>query len=197
MTVKGRGIPSHVMVATAVEFAQQGKTARDLAEHFNVTNDAVHLALRRAGASDLSAALVIPPKLASHGTASCYEGGCRCDPCTEVHTQDAYRRRKNRAALPPSEIPHGRGGRSNYGCECAVCLEASRALIRERASFNRSGANEGKSWTADELSLIVQRQGTRRYLYSARECALRLGRSVSAIDQKRAQLRRATKSKVA
>jgi len=72
----------------------------------------------------------------THGNASTYEAGCRCDDCRGAHRVKQRRMRALRIVrglLDPTLIPHGtRTGYSGWGCKCEACSEAEMTYHRNR-----------------------------------------------------------------
>ena len=72
------------------------------------------------------------PRLpAPHGTASKYNTGCRCEPCSAAQRARNRAWRDAVAGLPAVFVPHGVGGYRNYGCRCETCKAAGSAANRE------------------------------------------------------------------
>lgn len=69
-----------------------------------------------------------PKTIAEHGTATRYQRGCRCRPCTDAGSARCrdYRQRKQLGLLKsPNQPEHGRGlYLYNHGCRCALCYLA-------------------------------------------------------------------------
>jgi hypothetical protein len=88
----------------------------------------------------------------THGKASSYKNGCRCDACREANRdwQRAYMHRTGRSrpravyiaerrANPP---PHGTESRyTDRRCRCDECKRASATARRERRAADREAAN--------------------------------------------------------
>lgn len=73
----------------------------------------------------------------THGKASTYRHGCRCDDCRSAHTDHCKRKRAERRSRPHEEIPHGLGGYRNWNCRCEVCKAAK---SEANAAYRASGA---------------------------------------------------------
>jgi hypothetical protein len=64
----------------------------------------------------------------THGLASTYRHGCRCEDCRTAHTIQAAAERARRAERSRDEVPHGTfGGYVNWACRCDPCSEANSA----------------------------------------------------------------------
>ena len=66
--------------------------------------------------------------VATHGSPSQYNAGCRCPLCRESHrlrmTEQRYKRYARVAADDPA-VPHGTAtGYINWGCRCDLCKAA-------------------------------------------------------------------------
>jgi hypothetical protein len=72
------------------------------------------------------------PRLpAAHGTASKYNTGCRCEPCSAAQRARNLAWREAVAGLPAAFVPHGLNGYRNYGCRCETCKAAGSVANRE------------------------------------------------------------------
>jgi hypothetical protein len=122
----------------------------------------------------------------SHGTAGKY-AECKCDVCTDYNTQRNRIAREKRLAKPiPADVVHGPSTFRNWDCHCTVCLNGNRELLRERTQAAGPGVNRRKEWTADELKVATAtKDGGRRYVQTALEVAITLGRSVAAVNKQR------------
>lgn len=64
----------------------------------------------------------------THGLASTYVDGCRCDKCREAHRVRHAASRAALAARPRDQVPHGTsGGYDNWLCRCEKCTAAKKA----------------------------------------------------------------------
>lgn len=70
----------------------------------------------------------------THGKASTYRHGCRCDPCKAANSAFAKRERVTRSQRPAEEIPHGLSGYNNWLCRCPVCKAAKSVENARRTS---------------------------------------------------------------
>lgn len=70
----------------------------------------------------------------THGIASTYRAGCRCEPCRKANTEKCKQQRAERALRPVDEVPHGLGGYRNWGCRCEVCTAAQSEACAAYAS---------------------------------------------------------------
>lgn len=63
-----------------------------------------------------------------HGTAACYNQGCRYTECRQagsIYHKGQRQRRAEMAAVNPDIIPHGTvSSYSNYNCRCEPCSKA-------------------------------------------------------------------------
>lgn len=84
------------------------------------------------------------PVTATHGKASTYSRGCRCDPCrVAMAAADRARRteRKSAGEQPPT---HGVTGYNKFGCRCDVCRTAAVKAVmasRKRVADRKSAAS--------------------------------------------------------
>jgi len=119
----------------------------------------------------------------SHGTAGRYAEGCKCDICTDANTERIYIAKAKREGREPTV--HNASTYRNWGCECDICVQANRDLLAKQQGAAGRGENSRKEWTSEELELALRRKDSRRYAFTALEAALKLGRSVAAINAKR------------
>lgn len=119
----------------------------------------------------------------SHGTAGRYAEGCKCDVCTDGNTARNYASKRRRAARQPPV--HNASTYRNWDCNCDICVQANRDLLNQKQSAAGRGENSRKEWTSEELELALRRKDSRRYAFTALEAALKLGRSVAAVNAKR------------
>lgn len=134
----------------------------------------------------------------SHGTCGGYVNwGCRCQACSQAHSRamaEDRERRRGRVA----EAPHGtRSGYKSWGCHCDACRTAAGAGRRPRTrretpwTYKRvqdetadHAHRRGYQWTGPELELASRDDLT------SSEVARMLGRTYSAVKNKRAALKR-------
>lgn len=60
----------------------------------------------------------------THGLASTYRHGCRCELCRDANTDFCKQQRTERSNRPVDDIPHGLSGYQNWDCRCEVCKAA-------------------------------------------------------------------------
>lgn len=77
----------------------------------------------------------------THGLASTYRHGCRCDDCREAHRVAHAAQRAALAARPRAQVPHGTsGGYDNWLCRCEKCTAAKSVKNAARRSRGKEGA---------------------------------------------------------
>jgi hypothetical protein len=170
-------------LAAIVALAAKGKDADQIAAEIRIARDSVGQALKRAGRDDLRQQLFHPGP--THGLAGTYNKyRCRCDACTDANTARIYLLTEKRSVKP---MTHGLASTYiNYHCRCDQCAKAHQAKVRARVRANPNNPNYRKQWTGVELEYITAKQADgRRYLRTAYECAVVLGRSVGAVDSQR------------
>lgn len=65
-----------------------------------------------------------------HGVSG-YRSGCRCDICTEAHTEAMREWKETRAGLAPDDPRHcSDNGYRNHKCRCDCCRAAGTAATR-------------------------------------------------------------------
>ena len=181
--------PAAETIKAARQVAENGGTTQDVADALGVTRDAVYIALKRAGESELIDALHVKYPI-RHGTATGYNRGCRCSECRSENASTHRRQTSRRASLPPDQIPHGASARTNYQCNCDVCVTADRERQRRYRQVARGERAAGRrKWTAEELAAITERSPDGRYTRTARDLALVLGHTPASIHSKRWALR--------
>jgi hypothetical protein len=131
----------------------------------------------------------------SHGTPGKYAEGCRCDVCTDANTARNYASKVKREGREPTV--HNASTYRNWGHRCDECVEANRLLLLKNQRAAGTGVNSRNSWTDEDLDLVFARKDNRRYRYTAKEVALKVGRSVAAVNAKRARGRVDLRSSVA
>lgn len=123
-------------------------------------------------------------RIPRHGTAVEYDHfGCRCDVCREGNRLRCRATKADRKTRP-QDIPHGTmTAYWNWNCRCAECR-----VVGSRVNKMRVEPEPGTvvklhvRWTEEE-DRIVMEGGT------ARSVAARLGRSIGAVNTRRATLR--------
>lgn len=74
----------------------------------------------------------------THGLASTYRGGCRCDGCRTANTVRARLERARRAASTPPAGAHGKAATySNWRCRCEPCRAAHALYLATRRTPQR------------------------------------------------------------
>jgi hypothetical protein len=121
----------------------------------------------------------------SHGTSGKYAEGCRCDACTDANTERIYLAKVKREGREPTV--HNASTYRNWGHRCDECVQANRDLLNRQQVAAGRGENSRKEWTDKELELVMRRKDGRRYEHTALELALKLGRSVAAVNAKRSK----------
>lgn len=121
-----------------------------------------------------------------HGTFTRYSSGCRCDDCRKANADAHSRQRERRRleGLAPDDPRHGTvNAAQNFGCGCGPCSAAQR---ERNAAYYRTvhGGITVPRWTPEEDAVATDPS------LSAVEAAERLGRTVTAVYQRRRRLRR-------
>lgn len=129
--------------------------------------------------------------MAEHGTRSRYRRDkCRCDKCRAANA--AYiggLREKKKAelgagAVPDEAVAHGVSGYANWGCRCSVCAQSRNQSFRGfQAETQAAATRHYREWTGPELEVAARTD------LSARQVALMLGRTLSAVKNIRRRLR--------
>jgi hypothetical protein len=123
----------------------------------------------------------------SHGTAGRYAEGCKCDVCTTANTMRVYVAKEKRAGREPKV--HNASTYRNWGCTCDICSQANRDLLSQQQQAAGRGRFSRKEWTDEELEVALRRKDSRRYTFTALQAALKLGRSVAAVNAIRSKSR--------
>lgn len=76
----------------------------------------------------------------THGLASAYRAGCRCEPCTKANSDFLRDKRAERAQRPADEVPHGLSGYKNWLCRCEIC-KAAGSVDNARRSRRKADAS--------------------------------------------------------
>lgn len=130
-----------------------------------------------------------PPQ---HGTFSAYRNhGCRCDLCWAAG-QEQNRLDREKIKQGQFEVSHGTDARAALGCDCDPCFARRNevtAATRQRNASSRAGAHRrGQQWTGAELEIALARD-ERGWARPAAEVAAVIGRTIAAVNTKRAQER--------
>jgi hypothetical protein len=143
-----------------------------------------------------------------HGTYNCYDKHrCRCDLCRAANAaRHLEARRRRRQAVEAGTVvitKHGTSTYTNWGCRCEVCIKAQaqacapavdrykqnhpdrvkatrmRRYRKEQAETLERATRHRYVWTGPEMELAA------RYDLSAKEIALMIGRTSSAVQHMR------------
>lgn len=123
-------------------------------------------------------------RLPRHGTAVEYDHfGCRCDVCTVANRKRCYAV-KAQMQSRPEDIPHGTmTAYWNWNCRCAECRTVGSRVNKERVWIDPAlTVSKGSRWSEAELAAVAD------YSRSAREIAVELGRTVTAVNTRRSML---------
>lgn len=130
-----------------------------------------------------------PRPLPNHGTSARYGGKhkCRCTLCVSSNTRRCYEaklKRDRQRAMGIANIPHGTdSGYRNWGCLCGPCKEAGRETNRKALETPVATQwNKGQRWVPDE------QKKTYTYDSTARELAMSIGRTTSAVHAQRGKM---------
>jgi hypothetical protein len=83
-------------------------------------------------------------------------------------------------------ITHGtEAGYNWYGCHCTECTEAKIAANQRRLQRNTDTTRSRLAWTSEELDFATERDASGNYVRTAYECAIKLQRTIHAVDQMR------------
>ena len=157
---------------------KQGKTYADIKRETGYSQRRIESASVRLKDKELLQKVRIP----NHGTAVEYgHFGCRCLTCKVANGQrlkDAYEDRKRRAA---TDAPHGtESGYRNWGCRCQPCTDAG--TLGSKQAVTVEGLvkfSDHVEWSLEEEEHLFN------YDLTAKQLAVKLGRGVSAINQRR------------
>lgn len=124
-----------------------------------------------------------------HGTTARYGGKhkCRCPLCVHANTQRAKESKAKRdlkLAMGLVDVPHGtKSGYFNWGCRCGVCGPVGREANRKALETPvETQWNKGQRWVPDE------QKKTHTYDTTARELAMTIGRTTSAVHSQRGKM---------
>lgn len=120
-----------------------------------------------------------------HGTAVGYGyWKCRCDECVLANRKRCYAVKEDMQSRP-EDIPHGTmTAYWNWACRCEECRVVGSRVNKERVFTEPEARGRvGLRWTPEEDAVVAGDE-------SARSIALRLGRSVSSVNTRRATLKR-------
>lgn len=156
------------------ELAGQGKSVRQIAEILSVPNSFVMRIFKKYKAEK-----VRQPR---HGTATEYNHfGCRCVACISYNSERSRRNKEDRL-LRPEDTPHGTTtGYWNWNCRCDECCLVGSRVNRERTQTPvETQTRVGERWADSEVDNL------RSYAKIAREHAIELGRTTTAVNTRRA-----------
>jgi len=157
--------------------AVEGLVTTEIAEKLGITAHAVRSIAKRY-------CIEVPRlKPVEHGTFLSYQRGCNCSPCKAANTEVAREQKEKRKRKKMPEELHGTDtGYRNWGCLCPRCKDAG--ATKNQLSLFTDGPKERNFavWTAEEEAAVLD------YSLTARELALKLNRSVSSVNARRAKL---------
>lgn len=120
-------------------------------------------------------------KAVDHGTLLCYRRGCNCAPCRAANTKFYNESKERRLQKGIPEHLHGtESGYQNWECRCDPCTEAG-AAANKRATIV-PGLDPHRlhtEWSQEEDRIVAD------YSRTAKELALKLNRSVGAVNARR------------
>lgn len=118
-----------------------------------------------------------------HGKYSTYQNhSCRCDECKAAwreYIRDVRARRIARGI--PESVVHNANTYNNWGCRCQVCRDDHNA--DRVARYHGHHSIRADAWTPEEIALLALPTLT------ARQIAEMTGRTMKAVEFKRAQVR--------
>jgi hypothetical protein len=152
-------------------------TFTEISAQTGYSRQKIQNAARRLGLKEL----VKKVREEKHGTAVEYgHFGCRCVPCKVSNTKRlnaSYEDRKRRAA---TDAPHGtESGYRNWGCRCAPCCEVGAKANKASVTLDVESPMKNAVWSREEEEELLSYDST------ARALAVRLGRTVSAVNGRR------------
>lgn len=174
MAPKSTIVNDERLIRGVSELAAEGKVTSEIAEALGCTGAHVREIAKKHG-------ITLPRVGQTHGIVSTYRSGCKCDQCVAVGRKyDAERRKIRLESKVKPERVHGTvGGSTNWGCTCERCLEAVRVANRDAVALPMPVEKLFVRWTEEEDAVALDRSMT------AREAAIKLGRSVSAVNGRR------------
>lgn len=184
-------VPSAKNQQQVSEIAEQ---VRALAAEGRVTSEISQLlgisVVRVRGIAEKFEITISRLKPVAHGTMLSYQRGCTCGLCREANSKSARESRERRLAKGIPAHLHGTDtGYRNWQCKCVPCKEAGAATNRNSVTIpGLASVNKNAVWTQEDDALIDDRTLT------ARELAVRLDRTVSSVNTRRALLKRRSES---
>lgn len=124
-------------------------------------------------------------RIPRHGTAVEYgHWKCRCRVCVDANRERCYAVKADMRSRP-EDIPHGtQTAYWNWACRCEECRVVGSRVNKGRVFTEPEARGRvGVRWTPEEDAVVAGDE-------SARSIALRLGRSVSSVNTRRATLKR-------
>lgn len=165
---------------TIKELASEGLVVSQIVEKTGLTNSLVR-SIAKAHGIEINRVKPVP-----HGTFLSYQRGCTCQPCKDANTAQARAQKEKRLSKEIPEELHGTDtGYRNWGCKCKPCLEAGVRTNRLSTATDNPKERRFAIWTPDEDEAVVD------YSLTAKELAIKLDRSVPAVNARRATLRKA------
>lgn len=157
--------------------AAQGKIASEIASALKITGQRVKLLANQFD-------IVLPRlRVAEHGTFLSYRRGCNCEQCRAANTATALTQKNIRKQKEmPKELHGTHNGYQNWGCHCEPCKAAGALQHQLATKLDVPSARKWAQWTQEEDRIVVD------YSMTARELALKLGRTVSAVNMRRAAI---------
>lgn len=157
--------------------AEEGLVSGEIADELGIHPDTLRIIARKFSIS-------LPRlKPVEHGTFLSYQRGCTCEKCRAANTEAGRRQKESRKSREVPKELHGTfNGYQNWGCHCAPCKEAGAVKNRLNVTLDVSSERKSSRWTPEE-DLVVN-----DYSLTARELALKLNRTVSAVNTRRNNL---------
>jgi DNA-binding CsgD family transcriptional regulator len=162
------------------ELAAEGLVTSEIAEKLEMT---AHTVRSIAKKYDIAIQRLKP---VDHGTFLSYQRGCTCQPCKDANTASARKQKEKRLLKEMPEELHGTDtGYRNWGCPCDRCKAAG--VLKNQLSTSTDNPKERNFaiWTPEEDAIVVD------YTFTARDLALKLDRSIPAVNARRATLKKA------
>lgn len=161
------------------ELAEQGLITSEISEQLDID---IHMVRVIARKYDIDIPRV---KEVEHGTFLSYQRGCKCDLCRAKNTEIARDQKAKRKQKGMPEELHGTDtGYRNWGCHCERCKEAGALKNQLATSLDAPKERNFAVWTPEEDELV------RDYSLTARELALKLNRSIPAVNARRSKMAR-------
>jgi DNA-binding CsgD family transcriptional regulator len=157
--------------------AKEGKIASEIASDLNLPARKVKLLAKQFN--------ITIPRLrgVEHGTFLSYQRGCTCEKCRAANNAEARKHRENRKYKEMPEELHGtENGYRNWGCLCEPCKAAGALKHQLATKLDGPSARKWAQWTQEEDRMVAD------YSMTARELALKLDRTVPAVNMRRAAI---------